>query len=88
MESTPDTKRPPPLHLPPGDDSEDVVARVAEVIEEVDLPDDDEEQRRAPFSPMLVGKSLGRLGHDAAHQKELRTELLSPEGQAQIPHPT
>ena len=76
---------PAPLHIPRDSEeiAEDAISEVAEAIEDVDLP-----ERQQPFSPSAVGRSLSRLGTEAAHGREVRGELLSPEAKAKIPRPT
>ncbi|PRW45116.1 putative isoprenylcysteine alpha-carbonyl methylesterase ICMEL1 [Chlorella sorokiniana] len=77
---------PPPLRLDGSSLSSGELARlVSESIEDVALP---EEEPPLPFSPSVVAKQLSRIGAEAMLAEDLRTELLTPEGRAQIPHPT
>ena len=77
--------RPPPVAVPKTGSVGQLAREVAESIEEVQLPEEDEAQA---FSPSEIARDVSRQFGGRLGRKEEREELLSPEAQAQLPHPT
>lgn len=71
------------LQLPASQASADIAA-IAEAIEEVELPPEDERPPE-PFSPLALGRAARELADEVAGDER---RLLSPEAEAQLSHPT
>ena len=77
-------RRPRPLRVASDLSSADLAERVGAAIE--DVPEAADGERR-PFSPSAVAHDLTRLAGEAAHQRDVRAELLSPEARRTLPPP-
>jgi hypothetical protein len=87
MSSPPETRHANSQPLPSSGDLHDSGEEVADVIEdEGDLSREDSGEDAA-FSPARTFQQFGRVATEGFHRKEEQAELLTPEAQAQLPHP-